>query len=133
MVPEQKGVETFVYNRREGRNQHISYLSGASPFIYFPVCVLPLYVQGWALVYFECLPAYEKRLSMQRVIVAPGNSLIFLFCCRYGPCYPLLYCFLSSMTPSLDQTTVMPAVSVQKFCLALHLKPKVPFSIVEIS
>ena len=96
-----KGVETFVYNRREGRNRHISYLSEASPFICFPVCELPLYVQGRPLVCFECLPAYEKRLSLQRVIVAPENLLIFWYCCRYGPCYPLLYRFLSSMTPSL--------------------------------
>lgn len=80
---------------------NIFHMSRASPFICFPVCELPLYVQGRALVCFVCLPANEKRLSMRGVIVASGNLLIFWSCCRYGPCYLVLYCFLSSMSPSL--------------------------------
>lgn len=100
---------------------NIFHMSGASPFICFPVCELPLYVQGRTVLCFECLPAYEKRLPMRGVIVAPGNFLIFWYCCRYGPCYSLLYCFLSSMSPSLGGSD---HVSIQQFCLALHFKPK---------
>jgi len=76
-------------------------MSGASPFICYTICELPLYMQGRTLVCFDCLPAYEKRVSMRGVIVAPGTLLIGWPCCRYGPCYLVLYCFISSMSPSL--------------------------------